>query len=75
MHRLTCLASALVLTALSSAAFAQQPGGTPEQRAACGPDVHKFCANANPADRTAIPRCLGANRAKLSAACRKVLHL
>jgi hypothetical protein len=34
--------------------------GTPEERAACGPDVQKFC-------------CLQANRRKISAACNRVL--
>jgi hypothetical protein len=74
MHRVLCFGCAAIFAALSSAAFAQG-GGTPEQRAACGPDVRKLCAGANPADRTAIPRCLGANREKLSEPCRKALKL
>ena len=76
MHRIVCLSCVLALTALSSAAFGQSGtrGGTAEQRAACGADVGKLCAGVNPANG-GIPRCLAANRAKLSDACRKALKL
>jgi hypothetical protein len=46
--------------------------GTPEEQAACGPDVHKFCKPALP-DTMQVLACLQANRAKISAACNRVL--
>jgi hypothetical protein len=53
--------------------------GSPEERAACAPDVMKFCKQLLPSDPKgsvdvfAIAGCLQTNRAKISAACNGVL--
>jgi hypothetical protein len=52
-------------------ALAQQRG-TPQERAACAPAVRKFCKSANE-DTVRVLACLQANRAKIGAACNKVL--
>jgi hypothetical protein len=74
--------SLLIVTLMcATPALAQAPSpfpmlpmaqGTPEERAACGPDVHKFCAPALP-DTMQVLACLQANRKKISAACNRVL--
>ena len=52
-----------------------QEMGTPEQRAACGPDVNRFCKAVKPDDGPfAYLSCLQAHRAKLHAACLNVLE-
>ena len=69
-----------ILCVASTAAFAQAQGadsmqmGTPEQRAACRPDVRKYCHNVKP-DEGAFGylACLKLNRDKLTGACRTVL--
>jgi hypothetical protein len=48
------------------------PQGTPEQRAACAPDVKKFCETALP-DTMRVLSCLQANRSRISVACNQVL--
>ena len=48
------------------------PQGTPEERAACAPDVRKFCEAAMP-DTMRVLSCLQANRPKISVACNRVL--
>ncbi len=54
----------------SSIAQAQQEyRGTPEQRAACRPDVYRLCAGEIPNVR-AITRCLERNMSRLSPGCR-----
>jgi hypothetical protein len=66
------LISAAIL-GVSSMALAQS--GSPEQQAACRPDVRKFCHKIKEADGdSAFVECLKANRAKLSKACRNVLE-
>ncbi len=47
--------------------------GTPEDRAACSADVHRFCENAIP-DSMRILSCLQTNRQRISPACRGVLQ-
>jgi hypothetical protein len=50
--------------------------GNPQERAACHPDVTKYCQTqlqVNPNDVLGILGCLQANRTKISAACQKVL--
>lgn len=48
--------------------------GTPEQRAACGPDVGKFCKSIKSSDGTAgYVSCLVENYDKLSEICRSLL--
>lgn len=52
-----------------------QEMGTPEQRVACGPDVNRFCKAVKPDDGPfAYLACLQEHRAKLHAACLKVLE-
>lgn len=49
--------------------------GTAEQRAACGPDVGRFCKSVKPEDGPyGYFTCLQANRAKLRPACLKVIE-
>jgi hypothetical protein len=66
--RLTVVA--IALSALSASAFAQ---GTPQQRAACRPDVGKFCKGKGE-DPGVILECLEANKEKISEKCRKVIE-
>lgn len=83
MHRIPGLALALLLagTSLARAQFPPQPAapalpGSEQQRAACHPDVVQFCQReltANQDDVFAILGCLQRNRARISAACRRVL--
>ncbi|HEX3938284.1 MAG TPA: hypothetical protein VHX43_12340 [Xanthobacteraceae bacterium] len=88
MFRVSILTIALALAA-GSAALAQtlppQPPpvkgmgmgeGNPQERAACHPDVTKFCQSqleVNPQDVLGILGCLQANRSKISSACQQVL--
>jgi hypothetical protein len=46
--------------------------GTPEERAACASDVHRYCAPALP-DTMRVLSCLQANRTRISLACNRVL--
>jgi hypothetical protein len=58
--------------ALSSAALAQS--GTPEEQAACRPDVRRFCHAVKEQDGDdAFLACLELHRDNLSTACRNVL--
>jgi hypothetical protein len=83
MARTTLLSLAL-LVAGANAALAQFPPqppppalpGSEQERAACHPDVVKFCQAelaANKDDVMAILGCLQRNRSQISAACREVL--
>ncbi len=60
------------LIAASSAAIAQQ--GTPQEEAACRPDVRHFCHGKMGADNGTILACLQEHRAKLRRVCREVLE-
>jgi hypothetical protein len=51
-------------------AFAQ---GTPQQRAACRPDVAKFCKGKGE-DPGVLLTCLESNKDKISEKCRKVIE-
>jgi hypothetical protein len=66
-----------LLVAVAQPSVAQQQSsdmGTPEQRAACGPDVGRYCKSVKPEDGPfAYLACLQANRAKLRPACVKVI--
>lgn len=65
--------AAAALLALSSAAIAQT-SGTPEEQAACRPDVRRFCSKLpQGAGTDDYLRCLQSNRDQLSAKCRAVL--
>jgi hypothetical protein len=62
-----------VLLSLSSMALADT-SGTPEQRAACGHDVHKFCRKLKETDGAfAYLQCLESNRDSLSTSCSAML--
>jgi hypothetical protein len=62
-----------LLTGFSSMAFAVSQG-TPEQRAACGPDVRKFCYKLKETEGDDVYlQCLELNRDKLSTACLNLL--
>ena len=73
---LTSLFIGVASTALGQANVpAPEEMGTPEQRAACGHDVGRFCKSVKPEDGPfAYLFCLQAHREKLRAACLKVLE-
>jgi hypothetical protein len=66
LHRLTAAALAVLV---SGAALAQ---GTPQQRAACRPDVAKFCKGKGE-DPGVLLSCLESNKDKISEKCRIVI--
>ena len=61
---------ATLLAAPLSTALAQ---GTPQQRAACRPDVVKFCKGKGE-DPGVLLGCLEDNKDKISEKCRKVIE-
>ena len=61
---------ALLVSAPLSTVFAQ---GTPQQRAACRPDVAKFCKGKGE-DPGILLTCLEDNKDKISEKCRKVIE-
>jgi hypothetical protein len=61
---------AVLVSAPLSLAFAQ---GTPQQRAACRPDVVKFCKGKGE-DPGVLLGCLEENKDKISDKCRKVIE-
>jgi hypothetical protein len=61
---------AVLAIAPLSAALAQ---GTPQQRAACRPDVAKFCKGKGE-DPGVLLTCLESNKDKISEKCRKVIQ-
>jgi hypothetical protein len=82
MIRISILSIAFVFAAAAAAAqqFPVQPPpadqGNEHERAACHPDVTKFCQTqlqVNPNDTLGILGCLQANRTKISHACQQVL--
>src|SRR5271168_763846 len=63
---------AVAFTSLSSVALATS--GTPQEQAACSPDVRKFCKKVPPgSDDSAYLACLENNRDALSIKCLNVL--
>jgi hypothetical protein len=65
----------LALFTFTTASFAQQ--GTPQEQAACRPDVVKHCKpllNSSSPSTFSILACLQANREQISKACRAVLE-
>jgi hypothetical protein len=66
----------LVLAALLGAdSIAVAQSGTPEEQAACRPDVRRFCYRVQEGDGSnAYLQCLQAHRDRLSARCRSVLE-
>jgi hypothetical protein len=76
MFRGVALSLVIFLLASAVQAQAQKPEemGTPEQRAACGPDVSRYCKSVKPEDGPfAYLSCLQANSEKLRPACLKVI--
>ena len=67
------LALSLLLSAVSSDAFAQQRSGTPEEQKACSRDVQRFCRPVIDQGDFTILACLQQNRPKISSACDQVL--
>jgi len=61
----------LILLAAPCAALAQH-AGTPQQQAACRPDVLRFCRGIN--DDYAVADCLRANTVRLRHSCRNVIE-
>ena len=78
MSRCFALAAMLLAAGLAVAhAQAQKPEemGTPEQRAACGPDVGRYCKSVKPEEGPfAYLAGLQKNRDKLRPACLKVIE-
>jgi hypothetical protein len=67
------LVSGLLLS-MTTAAFAQL-SGTPEEQAACRPDVRRFCYKLRPEEGSnAFMQCLQAHRVRLTRPCRTVLE-
>jgi hypothetical protein len=83
MYRIPALSVTLLLAGMTAALaqFPPQPAppslpGSEEQRAACHPDVVKFCQaelSTNKDDVFAILGCLQRNRSRISRACQQVL--
>jgi hypothetical protein len=75
-----CFAFAVLFLAASLAlaqAQTQKPEqmGTPEQRAACGPDVGRYCKSVKPEEGPfAYLACLQKHREKLRPVCLKVIE-
>lgn len=66
--------TALLTAAPITAALAQFEG-TPQEQAACRPDVRRLCRDLKPDTGSGVfLACLQTNRAKLSKACRDVLE-
>ena len=80
-HWLGCVAIVVALGVPASAAraegfldfFSEMLKGTPEEEAACKPDVSKYCQHAEP-DTFRVLGCLKEQRRRLSKACRAVLE-
>jgi hypothetical protein len=77
-HKIAILVAATVVG--STVALAQlplplplpMPQGTPEDRAACEPDVQRYCKSAIP-DQLRVLGCLQDNRKRISQSCQGVL--
>jgi hypothetical protein len=70
MSMLRLNVAALALSLSCGIALAQ---GTPQQRAACRPDVAKFCKGKGE-DPGVLLTCLEDNKDKISEKCRKVIE-
>lgn len=71
--KLKILLAAGVFAMLSHTAYAQQAGGTEQERVACTLDAKRFCAAVIEQGDLVILSCLQQNRARLSKACGQVL--
>jgi len=64
----------MILAFAGVSSIASAESGTPEQQAACRPDVRRFCHKIpEGAGDQAFEDCLQANRDKLSPKCKRVL--
>ena len=64
----------LTVTFISLSSMALAMSGTPEEQAACSPDVRKFCKKVPPgSEDSAYLACLENNRDALSIKCLNVL--
>jgi hypothetical protein len=70
MHKVLLVS---MLLTVSTQAVAQG-GGTPEERAACSRDVHRFCRPAISQGDMGVLACLQQNRTRISKACDQVLR-
>jgi hypothetical protein len=70
--RRRCIAVVAALLCATPAA-GREHRGTPEQRAACGPDAFRLCAGYIP-DPTRVEQCLRQSKSELSDACRLVFE-
>jgi hypothetical protein len=82
MYRIPALSLALLIASMSAALaqFPPQPAAPPQgneqERAACRPDVVRFCQaelKVNQDDVFSILGCLQRNRTRISRACQNVL--
>ncbi len=71
--RKSLLALTLLSLTVSTGAFAQGRGGTPEEQKACTRDVQRHCRAVIDQGDLVILSCLQQNRAKISPACDAVL--
>lgn len=71
MPRKVALAAVLLL---GSSAFAMAESGTPQERAACRPDVAKHCRGLNADKESAFLDCLVSHAQELTPRCRAVLQ-
>lgn len=71
LARMTFAAALALSAAGAGAAERGQHSGTPDEQAACTPDVFRLCAAQIPSE-SRIVACLKAKKARLSPACRKV---
>jgi hypothetical protein len=62
----------LIVVAISMLPATALAQGTPQQRAACRPDVVKFCKGLGD-DPGVLLNCLEKNREKISEKCQKVI--
>ena len=67
------LRSLVVAASLIGAGGACAQSGTPQEQAACRPDVRKFCAYVNGSDNQKYRDCLQAHFQELSQKCQQVL--
>ena len=75
MMKAALLLAITVATFSPTMAWADQPQGTPQEQAACRPDVRKLCASVKPGSgNAAYLSCLVARRDRLSQACLTVLQ-
>jgi hypothetical protein len=78
LPKIAILVAAAALAAGATIASAQlplplpMPQGTPEDRAACEPDVQRHCKAAVP-DQLRVLNCLQDNRKRISKSCQGVL--